>query len=113
MDLQNCSIGVEGLLDLVDRNPDSHFFLDEVKVSSRTISSKDLAEISLKIPKYNFLWIACQADQLLIKTDDNLKGKTVPHQVGFLSYCEKVLRLLTYIQKVFFLSFVELFISLK
>jgi hypothetical protein len=81
MNLQKCFIGVEGLLDLVDRNPDSHFFLDEVKVSSRTISSKDLAEISLKIPKNNFLWIACQADQLLIKTDDNLKGKTVPHLV--------------------------------
>jgi hypothetical protein len=79
MNLRKCFIGVEGLLDLVDRNPDSHFFLDEVKVSSKTISSKSLAEISLKIPKNNFLWIACQADQLLIKTDDNLKGKTVPH----------------------------------
>ena len=63
------------LLELVNDNKESHFFLDEVHVSQNQIQSIVLAEISNIISKDNFLWIACQADQLLIKTDANLKGR--------------------------------------
>jgi hypothetical protein len=65
------------LLELVNDNKESHFFLDEVHVSQNQIPSKVLAEISNIISKDNFLWIACQSDRLPTKTDSNLKGKIV------------------------------------
>jgi hypothetical protein len=65
------------LLEVVNDNKESHFFLDEVHVSQNQVSSKVLAEISNIISKNNFLWIACQSDRLPNKTDSNLKGKVV------------------------------------
>ncbi len=65
------------LLELVNHNKESHFFLDEVHVSQNQVSSKVIAEISNIISKDNFLWIACQSDRLPAKTDSNLKGKIV------------------------------------
>ena len=71
-------LGSEDLLALVAKNPDSNFFLDEVHMSANNISSKVLAEISNTISKDNFLWIACQEDQLPVKGDPNLEGKIAP-----------------------------------
>jgi hypothetical protein len=65
----------EDLLELVNKNQDSHFFLDEVHLATNHISSKVLAEISNRISKDNYLWIACQSDRLPIKSNPNLKGK--------------------------------------
>jgi hypothetical protein len=47
-------------------------------MSANKISSKAIAEISSKISRDNYLWIACQSDRLPIKTDPNLKGKISP-----------------------------------
>ena len=65
------------LLELVNDNKESNFFLDEVHVSQNQVSSKVIADISNIISKDNFLWIACQSDRLPTKTDSNLKGKIV------------------------------------
>ncbi len=65
------------LLQLVNKNQTSHFFLDEVHVTPNQISSKVLAEISKKIAKDKLLWIACQGDRMLNKSDPNLRGKTI------------------------------------
>ncbi len=67
-------LGSKDLLDLVKKNPDSHFFLDEVHISANKISPKAIAEISNTVSRDNYLWIACQSDRLPIKTDPNLKG---------------------------------------
>jgi hypothetical protein len=74
------------LLELVNNNKESHFFLDEVHVSQNQIPSKVLAEISNIISKDNFLWIACQSDRLPTKTDSNLKGKIVHICLIFCSF---------------------------
>jgi hypothetical protein len=68
-------IGSRELLDLVTKNQDCHFFLDEVHVAQNQISSEVLAEISNTISRDNFLWIACQGDRPPSKSDSNLKGK--------------------------------------
>jgi hypothetical protein len=68
--------GTKDLLDLFNKNQDSHFFLDEVHVSQNQISSKVLADMSNKMSKDNFLWIACQGDRLPSKSDPNLTGNT-------------------------------------
>jgi hypothetical protein len=65
------------LLQLVNENKESHFFLDEVHMSQYQIPSKVQAEISNIISKDNYLWIACQSDRLPPKTGSNLKGKIV------------------------------------
>jgi hypothetical protein len=80
------------LLELANDNKESHFFLDEVQVSPRGISSKVLAEISNIISKDNFLWIACLSDRLPSIADSNLKGITVQQYEMLNKACVKETR---------------------
>ncbi len=45
---------------VVNQNPDSHFFMDEVPLGCG-ITAEELAEVSKQINPDNFLWIACQS----------------------------------------------------
>jgi hypothetical protein len=53
---------------VVNENPDSHFFMDEVPLGFR-ISTEELVEISEKVSQDNCLWLACQS-QLHPSSDD-------------------------------------------
>ena len=70
--------GSNKVLELVNKNQNSHFFLDEVHLSPSQISSKVLADLSKTISKDSFLWVASQGDRPPRKSDDNFKGNTGP-----------------------------------
>jgi hypothetical protein len=70
-------LGSGQLQELIKKNQNSHFFLDEVHVTQNQIPSKVLADISKTISKNSFLWIACQGDRLPARTDPNLQGDRV------------------------------------
>ncbi len=59
---------------LVDENPSSNFFIDEAPVAGKIFSIKTLADISKKVSRKNYLWIACQSDKVPHKQDANLAG---------------------------------------
>ncbi len=67
-------LGSAELQELVYKNQDSHFFLDEVHLAQNQISSKVLAELSEKVSPDNFFWVASQGDRPPTKTDPNFKG---------------------------------------
>jgi hypothetical protein len=70
---------------MVTKNQNSHFFLDEVLMSEDEVSSELIAEISDKISKDNYFWIACQSDSTLpSRSNPNLKGKEVSIIYNFL-----------------------------
>jgi hypothetical protein len=51
------------LFQLVEKNKDAHFFLDEVPFGSEEISANLLNQLSQKIPENLYLWAACQAHE--------------------------------------------------
>jgi hypothetical protein len=53
----------KSLLQLVERNKDTSFFLDEVPFGSKAISANFLNQLSDKIPEIQYLWVACQAHE--------------------------------------------------
>jgi hypothetical protein len=53
----------KSLLQLVERNKDTSFFLDEVPFGSKAISAIFLNQLSEKIPEIQYLWVACQAHE--------------------------------------------------
>ena len=59
---------------LVDDNPSSNFFIDEAPVAGEKFSTETLADISKKVSRNNYLWIACQSDKAPHKQDANLEG---------------------------------------
>jgi hypothetical protein len=61
------------LLELVKRNKDTHFLLDEVPF--RAISANLLNQLSEKIPESQYLWVACQAHESHYTND--LKGLNI------------------------------------
>ena len=65
-------------MELINKNQNSHFFLDEVHLSPSQISSKVLADLSKTISTDSFLWVASQGDRPPRKSDDNFKGNTGP-----------------------------------
>ncbi len=67
-------LGATELQELVNKNQDCHFFLDEVHLAQNQISSKVLAELSKKVSPDNFLWVASQGDRPPSKTDPNFQG---------------------------------------
>jgi hypothetical protein len=69
--------GANKLLELVNKNQNSHFFLDEVHLSPSQISSKVLADLHKTICTDSFLWVASQGDRPPRKSDDNFKGNKV------------------------------------
>jgi hypothetical protein len=73
-------------LDVVTKNQNSHFFLDEVLISENENSSELIAEISTylisemsdTISRDHYFWIACQSDSTLpSRSNPILKGKSV------------------------------------
>ncbi len=59
---------------LVDKNSSSNFFIDEAPVAGEKFSTETLADISKKVSRKNYLWIACQSDKIPHKRDPNLAG---------------------------------------
>ncbi len=59
---------------LVDNNLSSNFFVDEAPVAGEKFSTETLADISKKVSRNNYLWIACQSDKVPHKQDANLEG---------------------------------------
>ncbi len=59
---------------LVDENLSSNFFIDEAPVAGEKFSTETLADISKKVSRNNYLWIACQSDKAPHKQDANLEG---------------------------------------
>jgi hypothetical protein len=53
----------KSLLELVEKNKDTNFFLDEVPFGNRAISANFLNQLSKKIPESQYLWVACQAHE--------------------------------------------------
>ncbi len=50
----------EKISTILNQNPDSHFFMDEVPLGCG-ITAEELAEVSKQIHPYHCLWIACQS----------------------------------------------------
>jgi hypothetical protein len=59
---------------LVDENLSSNFFIDEAPVAGEKFSTETLADISKKVSRNNYLWIACQSDKAPHKRDANFEG---------------------------------------
>jgi hypothetical protein len=59
---------------LVDDNPSSNFLIDEAPVAGEKFLTEILADISKKVSRNNYLWIACQSDKVPHKQDANLAG---------------------------------------
>ncbi len=59
---------------LVHDNSTSNFFIDEAPVAGKKFSTETLANISKKVSRNNYLWIACQSDKAPHKEDVNLGG---------------------------------------
>jgi hypothetical protein len=62
------------LLNLISRNEDLHFFLDETPVRISGISTEILARISRTLNPDSYLWIACLGDMAPNDSDRNLSG---------------------------------------
>ncbi len=60
-------------MQIVNDNPEGHFFLDEVPLAELRITPEDLEEISNAIPEENFFWIACQSQLVTPQQEQELK----------------------------------------
>jgi hypothetical protein len=71
---QFCFAEPSDLEKLVDENLSSNFFIDEAPIAGEKFSAETLADISKKVSRNNYLWIACQSDKVPHKQDANLAG---------------------------------------
>ena len=69
-------------MQLVQENPQAHFFLDEVPLAELRITPEDLEEISNAIPEENLFWFACQSQLSPLRHEHELKdcGNTLVQQ---------------------------------
>jgi hypothetical protein len=74
------------MMQIVQDNPNGHFFMDEVPLAELRITPEDLKEISMAIPQENFFWFACQSQLSPVQQEQELKNFGNSLLLQYLSY---------------------------